>query len=150
MLQEYEKLLTLEPKASALLNYYLVIVHLLALFAVWYANINLLLAVLLTFFIVIEFSYLKFKSYGNRKIIWLQNNSWKVYADVESYDEACLTPWSFLSSWLIILVFKTHQGKVISILLPYDTLGKESFRRLKLRLMILKPKYLRDPSTDNQ
>ena len=148
MSKEYEKPLTLNLQSSAVLYYYLVSVHVLASFAVFYASIPILIQLLCVGSIVVYFFYLKCKLKPSSKIVWLQENNWQLYDSETTYVEACLTPWSFLASWLVVLVFKTEAGKKVSILVPYDALDKEIFRQLKLKLTILKPKYLRELSKD--
>lgn len=118
--------------------------------AVFYAAMNLSVQVLFTGFISLHFIYQKKQSTTQHKLIWLQENNWQIYDEHGDYVEACLTPWSFLSSWLVMLVLKTDQGRRVSVLVSYDALDKESFRCLKLRLTTLKPKYLRNADADKQ
>lgn len=148
MSKEYEKPLTLKLHSSAVLYYYLVSVHLLALFAVFYASIPLLIQLLCVGFIVVYYFYLNGKLKPPAKIVWLQENNWQLYDSEITYSEACLTPWSFLTSWVVVLVFKLEAGKKVCVLVPYDALDIEIFRQLKLKLTTLKPKYLRKLSTD--
>lgn len=148
MSKEYEKPLTLNLQSSAVLFYYLVSLHVLASFAVFYTSIPILIQLLCVGFIIVHFCSLKDKLKPSSKIVWLQENNWQLYDSETTYVEARLTPWSFLTSWIIVLVFKSETGKKVSILVPYDALDIEIFRQLKLKLTILKPKYLRKLSID--
>lgn len=120
----------------------------LASFAVFYASLHILIQLLCVGFIVFYFFYLKDKLKPVPQIVWLQENNWQLYNSETTYIGAHLSPWSFLSSWLVVLVFKTEAGKKVSVLVPYDAVDKEIFRQLKLKLTTLKPKYLRDISTE--
>jgi len=46
---------------------------------------------------------------------------------------------SFLSTWLLVLNFK-GEGKRFSVLLPADSLDKDTFRRLRVRLRVTSAK----------
>ena len=146
MLKEYEKPLTLEPHSSHLLKSYLLTVHVLSLCAVIYASIGFFLKVLCIAFIVLHFYYLIKKLNRSLKVIWLDENNWRLFNNKNIYIAAYLTPWTFMSSWLVILVFKTEYGKTVSVCLPYDAVDNERFRSLKQRITILKPKYLSQKS----
>ncbi|MCK5334881.1 MAG: hypothetical protein KAQ67_01900 [Gammaproteobacteria bacterium] len=149
MSKEYEKPLTLKLHSSAVLKYYLICVHILAVFAVFYATLNTSLQIMSLLFITAYYFYQNNKSDRVKEVVWLQDNNWKLYEQQDTFTEARLTPESFLSSWLVILAFKAESGKRVNILVPYDAVDKESFRRLKLRITILKPKYLQAESTNS-
>jgi len=148
LLKEYETTLTLEPLRSNLLLYFLLSLHLTALFAVFYADLHIgfqLLAVTLLF---IHYSWYIFSANKPARLLWLRKNEWQIYYSSHVMIEARLSPLSFLSSWLVILVFKADTGRSVTVVLPHDGLEKEQFRQLKLRMVTLKPEYLKASGAD--
>lgn len=141
MLKEYASPLTLELSASVVLNAFLIVVHALAVLAVLYAQIDWTVQMIFVVMIGIYFIYQKQSINQSAKLIWFSGNDWHLYLDGE-YTEARLTSMSFHSSWLIILAFKARSGRRVNVPLLYDALDAEVFRRLKVRLTILKPKDL--------
>lgn len=147
MLKEYASPLTLELKPSAALNAFLWLIHALATSAVLLAQIHWAVQIIFVALIIIYFNEQKRAVSRYQKLIWFDDNHWHIYADGQ-YTEACLTPMSFHSSWLVILVFKTASGKTVNALLLYDVLDADVFRRLKVRLTILNLKDLLNQSLD--
>ena len=143
MLKESEKTLTLEPLRSNILLYFLLTLHLTALFAVFYANLHIGFQLLAVAFLFIHYSWYVFSANKPAKLVWLRKNKWQIYYSSHQMIEARLTPLSFLSSWLVILVLKGETGRSITLVLAQDSLEKEQFRRLKVRMRTLKPEYLR-------
>ena len=148
MLKEFETPLTLELQRSALLDYYLITVHALAFVAVIYSSVNALVQIFSILFISFHYLFKIRQQILFKKIIWSQENNWCLYHEDGSCFDSQLSSLSFLSSWLVILVFNTEVGRRVSVLVPFDSLERTSFRRLKQRLVTIKPKYLRTGGED--
>ena len=148
MSKEYATPLTLELKPSPVFKYYLLSLYLLAITAVVYADLHPLIQVFTVLFLVIFYFYQTSRTLRYTKIVWSSGNDWQLYELSLEGIEVHLTPMSFCSSWLVILAFKTEAGKRINITVPYDSLNAEIFRRLKVRLRIIKPKSLIEGDPD--
>lgn len=150
MSKEYATPLILDLKKSSIVNVYQIAVHLLAVFAVLYASISAWLMLVLVVFISLHFFYQKTTSNKFSKIVWLSDNQWNLYRSDEDFSEARLTVMSFLTSWLVILAFKIDDAGRVNVLIPYDMLDAENFRRLKVRLKILKATQLTELSANDR
>ena len=150
MLKEFASLLTLELRPSAVFNYFWIVVHSLAVFAVVYASIHWYLQIFLLLLLALHFVFQRQAKNQPDKLIWLNGNDWRLYDknNDDEYTQASLTPMSFLSSWLVILVLETENEKRVNVLVLFDSLDTEIFRRLKVRLTILKPALLKKLSAE--
>ena len=68
--------------------------------------------------------------------IWEGGNSWRLI--LRSGDEigGVLRPFVFLQAWLVILHFRRDDGRTARLVLLPDMLDGETFRRLRVRLLI--------------
>ena len=144
MLKEFASPLTLDLVISKLLAYYLMSIHGLAVFAVFYSAIPVTIKFLCFLFISIHFIYQWGRRFLTKKMIWMNANEWLAFDHQGKRDELTLSSVSLLVSWLVILVFKKNDAKKKLVLIPYDSLNKDAFRLLKVRLNILKVKELKD------
>lgn len=150
MSKEFEKPLTLKLNQSLALRRYIVSVYLLSAFSVIVASINPFYQIVLLISLVFLYIYQQRVSLPCSRLIWLQDNDWIAY-DSNNIELALrLTPMSFLSSWLVVLAMKGNDGKRVNIIVLFDSVEKEAFRLLKLRLTILKAKHLLVLSEDEQ
>lgn len=138
--KEFASPLTLELSGSVILKKYFIVIHALAVFAVCYAEIDL--AVQLFLFTLVLFHYLFQTRYCFQiiKIVCSNDNEWRLINSLGESTETKLTPMSFLSSWLVILAFKSASGKRQSVLIAFDSLSEASFRQLKVKLTTLRSK----------
>lgn len=138
MLKEYASPLTLELKPSFVLNSYLAIFHLLAVFSIVYADLYWWLQIPMIVFIIVFYFYQASHKKTYKKIVWYTDNDWQLIDDHNNEVSVYLTPMSFCSMRLVILALKTEEGKRINITVAADSLNEEIFRQLKVRLRILK------------
>lgn len=147
MLKEFASPLTLDLVSSKFLASYLISIHSLAIFAAFYAAIPVAIKFLCFLFISIYFIYQWRRRFLTKKMIWMSANEWLVFDHQGKPNELRLSSLSLLTSWLVILVFKKNDAKKQLVLIPYDSLNKDAFRLLKVRLSILKEKDLKNSST---
>jgi len=132
---KYATPLHLEFKSSKLFSFYVCTVFLITLFCIYLLPLNpgLKSGLLIISSVACVYAY---KSHNNIKsVIWQDNNYWCLHYAKEMLT-AELTDSSFANSWLVILHFKTDTGSRCSRLICYDSLDKDVFRQLKVRLKV--------------
>ena len=69
-------------------------------------------------------------------LVWVDGNRWRL--TLRSGDEtgAALRPFVFMQPWLVILHFRRDDGRAARLVLLPDMLDADSFRRLRVRLLI--------------
>lgn len=141
MSKEYASPLSLELKSSALLTSFQIAVHIIALIAVLYANLPVIIKLAGCILLTVSYRYYQSQTKKRCRIVWLKDNQWFIYTDDQQVIEAKLTPMSFLANWLVILALKTEEGKRLNFVIPFDALDKHSYRRLKVKLTMLSPTF---------
>ncbi|MDH5600112.1 MAG: hypothetical protein OEY78_02285 [Gammaproteobacteria bacterium] len=144
MLQnKYEMPLDLKIKESKLINFYMVMVFVLAAVSIFISSLNLILQlVFLTSLIIVTVLFFKKHQYNNITRLLLSNdNNWKievnnkVLLNVELDGECIVT---YYLTWLNFKVSNDFgRKKLFHLLLMPDSLDKDELRQLRVRLRLL-------------
>jgi hypothetical protein len=73
---------------------------------------------------------------GIEMLVWETGNHWRLTLRGGLETGARLRPFVFLQPWLAILHFRRDDGRAARLVLLPDMLDRESFRRLRVRLLI--------------
>lgn len=79
-------------------------------------------------------------------LVWEEGNRWRLTLHGGDETGAVLRPFVFLQPWLVILHFRCDDGRAARLVLLPDMLDADSFRRLRVRLLI-DMKHLAVPGT---
>jgi hypothetical protein len=69
-------------------------------------------------------------------LVWEAGNRWRLRLHSGTETGAALRPFVFMQPWLVILHFRRDDGRPARLVLLPDMLERETFRRLRVRLMI--------------
>jgi hypothetical protein len=69
-------------------------------------------------------------------LVWEEGNRWRLTLHGGIEAGALLRPFVFLQPWLVILHFRRDDGRAARLVLLPDMLDEDSFRRLRVRLLI--------------
>jgi hypothetical protein len=69
-------------------------------------------------------------------LVWEEGKRWRLTLCGGSESGATLRPFVFLQPWLVILHFRRDDGGTARLVLLPDMLDEDSFRRLRVRLLI--------------
>lgn len=140
----YATPLTLELRTSRIAVSLLVLIHTLAIVSLftlpWVAIIKALLFLILTFSLYKTLSK-ELRLFGNgiTKIVWGRDNDWLLYAKDGEVRQAGLMASSFVHPLMTVLIFDAGERfNSISIMILPDNTEAESFRRLRVRLLLEK------------
>ena len=137
----FETPLVLEPRPSKYLAIYLITAHLLALSALLLpmtisVYIKLVLAAGLISSLVYAFHFyvLGDDTVSPLKLTLHSDGEWLINYRNGDMHYAQLLPSSYVSRWLTVLRFKTHQGKLLRFVFLPDSFDADSWRFLRVRL----------------
>jgi hypothetical protein len=71
-----------------------------------------------------------------QSLVWEEGNRWRLTLHGGVETGAVLRPFVFLKPWLVILHFRRDDGRAARLVLLPDMLDADSFRRLRVRLLI--------------
>ena len=107
--------------------------HLMALLAITVATlpelVHWLAVVLVLISLAINLSTLR----RTRRVVWYEGNRWTID---NPQRKATLRSIDFLSRWLVIITLKPQSGFPSRVVIPFDSLSKDSYRLLRVRLRI--------------
>lgn len=69
-------------------------------------------------------------------LVWEEGNRWRLSLNGGVETGAVSRPFVFLQPWLVILHFRRDDGRAARLVLLPDMLDADSFRRLRVRLLI--------------
>ena len=141
MLKEFASPLVAKLKPSKQLLQFHLLTHLLALTAIDYVQLDLFFAVACLSLIALSFIFSIRQMRRYRQFTWLDNNKWHLLNSSNEQQDAQLTPMSFFINHLVVLVLRLDDGKKVSVLITKDAVNQEVFRRLKVKLTMIKPSY---------
>lgn len=126
-------------KRSFALFLILLVLHLGALVALFFASINLLIKMFFGICIFASFIFYHKKQCQISKVIYRPNKPWKLISHAGQMEEGELLPDSFRIRWIVILNFKKleNKGRVAIVILP-DALSFQAFRQLRVLLWQVK------------
>jgi len=73
---------------------------------------------------------------GIASLVWEAGNRWRLTLSSGQETSAALRPLVFIQPWLVILHFRRDDGRSARLVLLPDMLDGETFRRLRVRLLI--------------
>ena len=141
MSKEYASPLVANLKLSKQQLYFYLLTHLLALTAIDYAQLDLLITVVCLSLIALSFIFSIKQMQRYMQFTWLDNNQWILRNKSNELQDAQLTPMSFFINHLVVLVLRLDDGRKVSLIITKDTVNQEVFRRLKVKLTMIKPSY---------
>jgi len=139
--KEYASPLVANLKLSKQQLYFYLLTHLLALTAIDYAQLDLLITVVCLSLIALSFIFSIKQMQRYMQFTWLDNNQWILRNKSNELQDAQLTPMSFFINHLVVLVLRLDDGRKVSLIITKDTVNQEVFRRLKVKLTMIKPSY---------
>jgi len=139
--KEFASPLVANLKPSKQLLHFFLLTHLLALTAVDYAMLSWLIKLSCLVMIALSYIYSVGQIQRYRQFTWSDNNQWHLLTKRYEQLDARLTPMSFFLNNLVVLVLRLDDGKKVSLLITKDAVNKEVFRRLKVKLTMIKPSY---------
>ncbi len=110
--------------------------HLLALAATGAAALPLVIKCCIVTAVIISFGYNLLQASKTRYLIWHAGNRWTIGIHESELEHATLTAVDFLSQWLVIITVTSEQGRAMRIVIPFDSVLKDSYRLLRVRLRI--------------
>lgn len=141
MSKEFASPLVAKLKPSKQQLHFYLLTHLLAITAVDYVQLDLLFIVVCLGLIALSFIFSIKQMQCYQQFTWLDNNQWHLLTKNNEQQDAKLTPMSFFINHLVVLVLRLDDGKKVSLLITQDTVNTEVFRRLKVKLTMIKPSY---------
>lgn len=134
MLPTYATPLKLEIKSSDFYLIFVAIILSMAIISLFLLPINVWIKFLFSFVLCLFSVSLCLNSNERKTVIWKQGNKWEVI-DKENYKASLLSN-SLVFPWLTILNFKLETGRLRSVIIFPDSLDKEVFRQLRVRLKV--------------
>ncbi|MEM7258616.1 MAG: protein YgfX [Pseudomonadota bacterium] len=120
----------------------MVVFHMLALLATVTAVLpHQKLQWLLQGLVLVSLAYNLYVSVRARQIIWHAGNRWTLKntstrQPQPDYFHATLTSVDFLSRWLVIITLKADKKRAERVVIPFDSMDKDSYRLFRVRLRI--------------
>ncbi len=142
MSRKYATPLHLEPKCSTRLAWFLRCTHGAALLVLMFSELTAnqtfgLVSMVLVSFVYITSRYvLKIFSTSIKSMTWLDNERWILQQRGGETVKASLLGNAFIRPWLVIVCLKDENRKRHNVLLLPDMLDINTFRRLRVRLLI--------------
>jgi Membrane-bound toxin component of toxin-antitoxin system len=138
----YATPLRLEPGVSRRLGIFLVLSHGAALAVLPFCGLPLLPVAALALSVVL--SWLRTRRHEVQRsdsdsidsLVWEEGNRWRLTLRSGQETAASLRPFVFMQPWLVILHFRRDDGRAARLVLLPDMLDRETFRRLRVRLLI--------------
>jgi len=134
LLPTYATPLKLEIKSSDFYLIFVAIILSMAIISLFLLPINVWIKFLFSFVLCLFSVSLCLNSNERKTVIWKQGNKWEVI-DKENYKASLLSN-SLVFPWLTILNFKLETGRLRSVIIFPDSLDKEVFRQLRVRLKV--------------
>lgn len=130
--------ITVEPRKSAMISAFLVLLHLLAIIAIYYTDLLIIIQLFFGGIIILSISYQLFYRSRNKIVrIIYQSNQWLLEDESGNFYMSELLSDSFVSIPMIILRFKffKHQKKMVrSIILTADVIDRDLLRQIRVVL----------------
>jgi hypothetical protein len=138
----YATPLRLEPGVSRRLGGFLVLSHGAALVVLPFCGLPPLPVTAIALGVVL--SWLRTRRHEVRRrdpdslasLVWEEGNRWRLTLRSGRDTGATLRPFVFMQPWLVILHFRRDDGRAARLVLLPDMLDEDSFRRLRVRLLI--------------
>jgi hypothetical protein len=131
----YATPLVLEIFPSRLHHILLVNIQALVATSILFLSWDLPLRLLCVVIILSLHYYLLRRSTSCRHLVWQSGNGWLLTINNETI-HATLLQESLVTSWLIILLFRTEPGRSLSVLIWADSVHADTFRKLRVRLKL--------------
>ena len=135
MSSAYATPLELELSPSQRQTYVLIFIHLLAVLSILLLPWPIILRWLLVLAVLAVSVWLSRKKKLYDLIVWQAGNHWLLKSKNSSTTAELLTE-SFMTSWLIILLFKVENHGRCAVLIWPDSVRPDVFRRLRVRLKL--------------
>jgi hypothetical protein len=138
----YATPLRLEPGVSRRLGIYLVLSHGAALAVLPFCGLPPLPVAALALSVVSSWLRTRRRevqrcdSESIESLVWEEGNRWRLILRSGRETGAILRPFVFMQPWLVILHFRRDDGRTARLVLLPDMLDRETFRRLRVRLLI--------------
>ena len=135
------EVLTIRPQISRYLFFWLLSINAGALLAIWMLDLSaasrgLLSLVVFGYFLWACHSHLlRHSGLAIIQATVASDGRWRLRLRNGQEIESSLQPDCFITPWLVILNFKTDHMFGSSLLLPVDSLGHETSRRLRIHLL---------------
>jgi len=139
---KYATPLHLEPKRSIHLAWFLLCTHAAALLVLMFSGLTALQTFGLACLVLVSVAYtvpryvLKKSNSLIKSMTWLDNERWILQKQSGETVKANLHRNVFIRSWLVIIYLKDENRKRHHVLLLPDMLDMNTFRRLRVRLLI--------------
>jgi hypothetical protein len=148
----YATPLCLEPGVSCRLDGFLALSHGSALAVLPFCGLPMLPVVAMALGVVLSWLRTRRRDVRRRdpgsiaSLVWEEGNRVRLTLHSGQDIGATLRPFVFIQPWLVILHFRRDDGRSTRLVLLPDMLDRETFRRLRVRLLI-DMKHLAAPGT---
>jgi len=137
-LNGFSRPLRLSPKPSSILRYYIVLLHLLTLLAIYLATLPILLSIFFFFALLISASYYWWQSGLDVKMksiewVWLNETDW-IEKTKEEQTWWKLNKIYVITNWLITVQLVNNRNVSRHLLIVKDQVESSDFRRMLVRL----------------
>lgn len=142
LFRTYATPLRLEPGVSRRLGRFLALSHGAALAVLSFSGLPTLLTAALALSVVLSWLCSRRRDVLRRDpdaigaLVWEEGNRWQLTLRSGEEINAVLRPFVFMQPWLVILHFRSDDGRAAHLVLLPDMLDRETFRRLRVRLLI--------------
>ena len=127
-------LLTVKPSRAYISA--IVALHCLAVAALVMADIPAVIEFTLTVLVVVSLIYNLHQETRTTKLIWRAGNRWSIEHQNRPLQAATLHSVDFVSRWLVIITLKPAEARRQRLVIPFDSVGKDSYRLFRVRLRI--------------
>ena len=140
--RKYATPLRLEPGVSPRLGMFLALTHGAALAVLPFCGLPPLPCFALALGVALSYLRSRRREVQRRDpdsiqaLVWEDGNRWRLTLRSGDETDASLRPFVFLQPWLVILHFRRDDGRAARLVLLPDMLDADSFRRLRVRLLI--------------
>ncbi len=70
------------------------------------------------------------------KLIWRAGNQWSIQPHGNRTNKATLHSIDFVSRWLVVITLQPENGRKKRLVIPFDSVAKDSYRLFRVRLRI--------------
>ncbi len=127
-------LLTVKP--SPLFLSAIVVLHCLAVAALVIADIPPAIEFAVTVLVVISLIYNLHQETRTTKLIWRAGGRWSLEQQGSRANNATLHSVDFMSRWLVIITLQPNDARRQRLVIPFDSVRKDSYRLFRVRLRI--------------
>lgn len=122
-------------QASRWLFRYLLVAHLFAVTVVWWVPAPLYLQVVSTLLVMAGLLFAVRRRGRQQAVLTVNDGQWRLRWGGDDM-EVTLAPPCYISRWLVVLPMSLSGGRRLRLLVPFDSLDPEQYRRLRVQVQL--------------